>query len=370
MNRQLSIWERETILPDVDCLIVGAGIVGLTASRIVSQRNPSLSVCVIEKDAIGSVASSRNAGFACFGSVSEIASDLQEMSEAQVKTLINNRRTGLKKLSDRYGIQELDLDICGGYELFRDQQSFEANIEQIKYINTLLDHPTEVFVVEDTPYGMNFYNKCIFNRLEGHLNTGLMYQAIEKDCLDAGVRIIRGLEVKQLEDAIDGVKVRLAYGEIQAQKVIIATNALAGQLVPEIAIAPARNQVLVTQPIKKHGIHGTFHLDEGFIYFRDLGNRILIGGGRHLFEEEQTLDHGINQENISYLMDLLKERVLPHRDDLSIYMNWSGIIAPKPSKIPIVKKVSDHITIGVRLGGMGVAIGMKIGEDVATLSMS
>ena len=37
------------------------------------------------------------------------------------------------------------------------------------------------------------------------------------------------------------------------------------------------------------------------------------------------------------------------------------------NKAPIVKNVSDRISIGVRLGGMGVAIGSLVGEEVAEL---
>jgi len=39
------------------------------------------------------------------------------------------------------------------------------------------------------------------------------------------------------------------------------------------------------------------------------------------------------------------------------------------NKIPLVKKMGDHCAIGVRLGGMGIAIGSKIGNDTANLLM-
>ncbi len=34
---------------------------------------------------------------------------------------------------------------------------------------------------------------------------------------------------------------------------------------------------------------------------------------------------------------------------------------------PIVKQISDHIVLGVRLGGMGIAIGSLVGEEVAKI---
>lgn len=37
------------------------------------------------------------------------------------------------------------------------------------------------------------------------------------------------------------------------------------------------------------------------------------------------------------------------------------------SKKPIVEKLSEHVYCGVRLGGMGVAIGSLVGQELADL---
>jgi len=37
------------------------------------------------------------------------------------------------------------------------------------------------------------------------------------------------------------------------------------------------------------------------------------------------------------------------------------------TKKPIVKQLSNHVYCGVRLGGMGVAIGSLIGRDIVDL---
>ena len=58
---------------------------------------------------------------------------------------------------------------------------------------------------------------------------------------------------------------------------------------PEINLQPARAQVLITKPIQNLPIKGTFHLDRGYYYFRNIHDRILLGGGRNLdFEGETT----------------------------------------------------------------------------------
>jgi hypothetical protein len=52
---------------------------------------------------------------------------------------------------------------------------------------------------------------------------------------------------------------------------------------------------------------------------------------------------------------------------MKIEQQWSGIMAFGKNKLPLVQKVSEHIAVGARLNGMGIALSSKIGEEIATL---
>ena len=130
---------------------------------------------------------------------------------------------------------------------------------------------------------------------------------------------------------------------------------------------PARAQVLITKPIDNLQIKGTFHLDEGFYYFRNIENRILLGGGRNLdFKTEETSEFGQTQLIQNRLDTMLHEIVLPNTD-FQIEHRWSGIMGIGNKKRPIVKQLSDNLICGVRLGGMGIAIGSLVGKNLADL---
>ena len=73
-----SYWERETWFKDLDLAVIGSGIVGLTTAIYYKQKHPDKKVVVLEKGSLPKGASTKNAGFACFGSVSEILSDLNK----------------------------------------------------------------------------------------------------------------------------------------------------------------------------------------------------------------------------------------------------------------------------------------------------
>jgi tetrahydrodipicolinate N-succinyltransferase len=51
-------------------------------------------------------------------------------------------------------------------------------------------------------------------------------------------------------------------------------------------------------------------------------------------------------------------------------MAWSGILGVGKDERAVVKQVEENVFIGVRLGGIGVAIGSLIGEELAALMHS
>ena len=151
-----------------------------------------------------------------------------------------------------------------------------------------------------------------------------------------------------------------------SKKILFATNGFANSLTKG-AVQPARAQVLITEPIPNLDIKGTFHLDKGYYYFRNIGDRILLGGGRNLeFETENTIEFGQTKIVQNKLEDLLKNVILPNQD-FRIAHRWSGIMGVGNSKKPVVSQLSENVFCGVRLGGMGVAIGSLIGTELADL---
>ena len=63
----VSFWERESFYNDIDYAIIGSGIVGLSAAIELKEKYPKAKVVVLEKGFLPSGASTKNAGFACFG---------------------------------------------------------------------------------------------------------------------------------------------------------------------------------------------------------------------------------------------------------------------------------------------------------------
>ena len=77
----------------------------------------------------------------------------------------------------------------------------------------------------------------------------------------------------------------------------ICNNAFVNQILPNLNIIPGRGLIIISKPMKNLKIKGSFHYEKGYYYFRNIDNRILLGGGRNMdMELEKTTLFGINQK--------------------------------------------------------------------------
>ena len=143
---QLSYWERDSFIKKIDVLIVGSGLVGLTAAIHIKEQRPDWHVVVAERGVLPSGASTKNAGFTCFGSVTEILDDLSNQPIDYVMETIRMRWEGLQRLQQRVGKKNMSYKNWGSYELFRqeDEAILEQSLSQISKLNTLIEPITGI----------------------------------------------------------------------------------------------------------------------------------------------------------------------------------------------------------------------------------
>lgn len=370
-----SYWEHKTWLSDIDFAIIGSGIVGLSCALALRERFPKGKIVVFEKGILPSGASTKNAGFACFGSLSEILDDLKTHSEEEVVSLVRTRLEGLTALRNLLGDKVIDFRQYGGYELFtsNDAYLYEDCLSKIDFVNSLLkdviSSEKDVFLAKNDPFSFkNIQKQLIFNEFEGQLDTGKMMNAFLKKCAKNDILLINSAEITSYS-AQNG-QISLIFNnseEILTRKLFIANNGFAKQFL-DLDVQAARAQVLITKPISKLKIKGTFHLDKGYYYFRNVDSRILLGGGRNLdFKGEETTQFGLTDLIQNKLENLLRTTILPDTA-FEIDTRWSGIMGVGAQKKPIIRELMPNVYCGVRLGGMGVAIGSSVGKRLAEMA--
>ncbi len=367
----LSYWEIKSYLTDVDYTIIGSGIVGLNCALQLKQQFPKATILILERGMLPQGASTKNAGFACFGSLSEIIDDLNSHTEEEVFSLVKKRLDGLSLLRQTLSDKAIAYQQLGGYELFTnaDNELYETCLSKQNDINSLLFplFKDTVFSFKNNSFKFEHIQEQLnFNKFEGQIDTGKMMLALTSLVLSKGIKILNSVSVESFQEANESVQITTNQFEFKTHKLLIATNGFARHLMDE-EVKPARAQVLITKPIKNLHIKGTFHLDKGYYYFRNIDDRILFGGGRNLdFIGEETTEM-IETELIQNKLEaLLKTNILPYTP-FEIEYRWSGIMGVGSQKKPIVKQISNNVFCGVRLGGMGIAIGSLVGKELAQL---
>lgn len=365
---KISYWEREYYFGNNDVIVVGAGIVGLSTAIALKKLRPRHNILVLERGSLPSGASTKNAGFACFGSVTELIEDGKTLTEQELKDLIALRWQGLALLKENIGEKGLRYQHRGGVELLdKDSELADLALSKLDHYNAL---------VEDAIAQPNCFNAAqqhiapsknpyaIYNPYEGEINPMHMMANMRSVAEELGIKILYGVTV----DELSGNSLRANGIELRANQIAVCTNGLSLSLLPKLELKAVRNQVYVTPVLDKVPFEGCYHYDQGYVYFREIDGRVLIGGARNYFYDQETTDQFGETDNVkAHLLRFVQEELNINVSDFDF--GWSGILGVGESKAPIMKEVQPNLYVGARLGGMGVAIGSGVGLKMAEMML-
>ncbi len=367
----ISIWEKETVLAPQDVLIIGAGVMGLWTALELKQLQPNLRILVLDRGAIPTGASYRNAGFACFGSPTELWSDAATMGEDAMLHIVEQRIKGIEKIRKHFTDQEIDFDACGGYECFTKTDT--TLVDRIAALNATMQSVTgntNTFRIANEQLkqlGLSNFNALVSSTWEGGIHSGKYLQALHKRAIVAGIQVVHGSALLHWQETNDQVVAETSLGYIHTKQLLLCTNGFLQELITDTETVPARGQVLVTSPIDGLALRGTFHFDEGFYYWRNLGNRILLGGARNVNKaaEQTTALH--TTPEIQSALEAFLHKHIGAQYSYSIEQRWSGIMGFTKDKRPQFTQHSARVRSAIACNGMGVALAPMMAETVATV---
>lgn len=363
-----SYWEKDTIFSKADFLIVGAGITGMNAGIRLKSLEPRAEVVVVDRGCRGDGASYRNAGFACLGSPTELLADMDLHGEEHAWETVKMRWDGLNALIARIGESAMDLIWCGGQEIFpmEDEAVLESALDRLHSMNMQFRDITGV----DRHFAPVFSGTykdvagVIGIHAEGRLHPGRMMTALDTLARQLGVRVLGGVDIERIVERQNDVELITRRGlSLISENVGLATNGFTHHLNPTLPVRPARNQVYLTGPVALGTWDVCMHCHQGYIYCRKVGDRLLIGGGRHLDPvDESTDEEGVSETISSYLQEFVQRHF---GISCSFQDAWSGTLGLGDEKRPYIQQFGPRLFAGVRLGGMGVAIGTLVGDSLA-----
>ncbi len=422
---ELSFWENLAFTGPWDFVVVGAGVTGLHAAIEIKRQQPRFKVLILEARALGTVASTRNAGFLCLGSPSELQADLEKLGESDLIELISAKWSGIQRTLNLLGGNAVGLRNVRGYEVFAKEysrysqavSSHDSVVQDLPKLNQILAEAS----TKPIPYMSNRRRKGAMMQKplpapyfgdwkafqgglsapsnpwgpeaagllpmawEGQVNPFLLRESLLRYARNLGIRIQEGLQVVQSDAQNLTVRSDLSNKDdinnessnilnIKAKNIIIATNALTKNLFhDQIApIIPQRGQMwhsAALRPVDLERLNGNYHADRGYIYYRTYQDRLLLGGGRNQdFNLEQTTEWSENQLISDYLKSYSVD-VLGLSPDLEWEFRWSGTMGFTESGLPQCKDLQNGKWLVAGMNGMGMALGPEMGRRVACMAL-
>ncbi len=166
----------------------------------------------------------------------------------------------------------------------------------------------------------------------------------------------------------------VANGEaIEAEEVVLATNAYTPLLLPELpagAIVPARGQILVTQPVPPilpHPFGTNFDKEYGR---QTAGGQILCGGFRRL-DEDEGLGHYEERVAPAVLDGIARclTTLFPRLAGLKVVRAWAGIMGFTADGVPLIGRAAwaPGLTIAAGFNGGGFSWASIVGVVISDL---
>lgn len=375
-NLNPSHWERHRGLGSYDVVIIGTGMVGLWTAYLYLLRKPGKKVLLLDKLPSGQAgASTRNAGFACFGSPTELLDDLRHEKEEDVIQRLRWRYEGLISWRGHFEADQLDWCPENGHEVFTngEKDSYHSVLASLEHLNALAkaaNIPGKVYQIgkavgPQLPHSIQICH-------EAGLHPGKGHQALTSRVLELGGHLHRGILVPQKSEwtRIDQTwKIPTSQGIVYTSQVVIAANAWSSELLPHLDVIPGRGQILLTSAISELPFQGTYHADAGYIYFRNVGKRLLLGGGRNVFRQAEESHQAMTTAEVQIYLEAYARDVLLPNIPFEVEERWAGIMAfsSDGSKMPYVHSEGEDCFVAARMGGMGVALSPVVGQQMAVM---
>ena len=415
----VSHWRRSAQSPttlDVGTCIIGAGVCGTSAAIALQKRNESF--VVLERHALASGASSRNAGFLMRGAACHYAEaidlygraaarDLWRFTEANLEGL---RREGCESLESYRRIPSTLLALRAGDsgEVWEPDAAYaNANRAGLERSLTLMREdglevgwlePGDKAAPADSAWKSGRISCALVNPSDASVNS---YQLMK---LLAGKLVSPVLENQEVFGIEDGggvsligelaenkqptpnplprgggsgkVVVRAADFTVRCERVLVCTNAYASLLLPQFEnfVKPRRGQMLGLAP-NGRTLAASYYANDGSEYFRQAADgTIVVGGCRTYFAEQEVGFEDRTTTNVQSALESFTRAMLGYSksEPLPITSRWAGTMGFSPDGLPLIGPIAPQSPVWFCGGftGHGMSMGYKAAHEAVDAMLS
>ncbi len=351
----VSPWQRPLETPVFDVAIVGAGIIGAATAHALCTLRPDLRVVLLDSERVAHGASGRNAGFLLLGTHADYASAVDTYGRDVARRIW------------AFTSQNLDMALAlpGAGAVRTGSVLAAGSPDEADRLVRSRDLLAEDGVASDWQTADRLGTRGFAGTL--HIPDGGAVdpvRLVRTLVAGSGADVREHTPVERLD--ADGGRVRLTLsggGTVEAERVLVATNARIADLVPGVPVRPVRAQMLATAAVAPC-LPVPVYSHDGFFYARQTPEgTVLLGGARHLHEVAEVGHDDATTPALHADLEAYLARHIPGADGAAIVRRWSGTMGFSPDSLPILADVPGVPGASYAAGftGHGMGLGLRFG---------
>jgi len=363
-------WPRPNPAPlprAADAVVVGGGYAGLSAARTFAELGHD--TVLLEADPIGVGASTRNGGMV----IPELKAGPEKLAKShgdlgrRLYADVNEAFDHLEALIRDQGI-DCDYSRTGQLYLAHSTRVIDALRE------TAAEHARSGedvrFLAGDdlsAEIGSDVFPAGILFARTGSLQPAKFHAALVRMAIDAGAAIHANTRATAIADSAGGSILQTSGGTIRARHVVIATNATADDLLPQLKhrVVPIGSFIIATEVLEPGLAASTSPGGRMMVDSRNLlAYWRLTPDGRLAFGGRKSLDPTSVASAADFLYDSML-RVHPQLEGTTIEFAWGGEVAMTVDRLPHAGRFGNAWYL-TGCNGSGVALMPWLGSRLAS----
>lgn len=353
---------------ETDILVVGGGFTGLSAA--LAARQAGARVMLLEGNEIGSGASGRNNGLVIShharAAPSEFEQAFGKVMGERFNTLVagaaDNAFALMRELGiDAHQVQNGWIQPAHNAATLARARRFHAEWKALGADVSWLD------AADVSARIGSLYRGGWMAHGSGHINPFALTAGLAEAAQARGVGIFENSRASGMARSDGGWRILAGSGSVTAREVILATNALTGNLWPGLrqTLIPIRIFEAATDPVppelRTRILPGNpavsdMHNDLRFFHY-DRDYRLVSGGTLTFWHDEAARGRALVARRLAATFAALGGEPV-----ISEY--WSGVLAAVPDRRPRLYRLAPGVVFGGVYSGRGVALALALGREM------
>ena len=364
------------LLPDkADVAIVGGGFCGLSAARVLSQRN--VHVVLFEAENVGWGASCRNGGMVLTGLKLPVPALIKRYGRELVRRMYAASLESIDLVEKIVKEEGIDCNFwrCGHLEVACKQSHFDDYAAAASRIKREFNHELRIVPLKSlkSEIGSDIYFGGMVDETSAGVNPARYVHGLAKAAQCHGACLFDHTPVTRITRQSNGpggsFRIETPHGSLTAKEVLLASGAYTTAATPALRkkVIPIGSYIIATETLpdrlaaelspRNRMIYDSKH----FLYYYRLtpDNRMLFGGRAAFFPESET--------TVRKSAELLRQgmvEVYPQLRDTKVEYVWGGTLDFAFDVMPHSGKI-DGMHFAVGFAGHGVAAATWMGAKLA-----